>query len=921
MAMLLLLTSILCAGINQHPREESATWQAKAGGAEIRVSLAASNWNDSAISDGPYSIYFDTEEYLRGLAPAVHCQNKWHTTMDKSLEWQGVSITNGTDEGDLENGGWGDYTRVNISWALVPSGIVLHTSISVYHMLDVFAFDQEIGGNVDCTLANSSELPSNASTTLYPDAHAALAPSIEFPAFAAPEGNNTQTRLSSNLLGYATTGGVMTYTDMGQGIGLNGYNGGMRDGPLVLFDVNKTQGDANSLVLSPGNHFTSSLISKRRSCGRQEWRNKKLPLNFSTIYNKDFKGNDLGSIENKTLQQCADACLATPQCSVFSWVPANDPVIPQKCFLKHSTAGNAPDSKHISGVYCTDLLDQTALVAGPTQYLQEIKVGTSFKYILVPQAGKGITASIDKWGKAMRSAYSLQRKPALATDEVASSLSYWTDNGAVYDGRQPLNTTMSAILFKELRTKHIPVRYEQLDPYWYSSTHAWTPRNDLYPNGLADYSQQIGIKLLLYHNFWDRDTQYIYSKNFSQDYTFLPSFSFLNRDRPLTIFQIDPMQSTQFYMDIYAPYMKAGVMMASEVDFLNWSQLTVPALFAQLDGGHLFLKGMAEAALQNGISHQLCMSLPAQILDTLLLPSVTNARASPDNTPTNEDRWKIAYTSMFMWPLEVAPFFDNIWTMANQSDQPYGPGVVRHNIELQVIINVLTAGPVGIGDQIGMTNATLAMMTCSIAGKLLQPTKPATPIDAMYSPEPPFCPSGEIWQTHTQIGSISWHYILAVDVNPGYSLTREHLYPQPNTQDYALVHWRDRESCTSSSCFSLWRANQSLDVITPGHPTTPDHAYDLILAAPLLAPSTLGSSTPSIALLGELDKVTSVSTWRFPNITVTNQGVTVTMQGAPDEHVDVYYIVFNSSHVDGTLMKTTAIVNPSLNQTVLTLPF
>ena len=51
-------------------------------------------------------------------------------------------------------------------------------------------------------------------------------------------------------------------------------------------------------------------------------------------------------------------------------------------------------------------------------------------------------------------------------------------------------------------------------------------------------------------------------------------------------------------------YMEKGVMVASEVDFLNWSQMTVPALFSRLDAGHLFLKGMADAALAFNISHQ-----------------------------------------------------------------------------------------------------------------------------------------------------------------------------------------------------------------------------------------------------------------------------------------------------------------------------
>ena len=164
-------------------------------------------------------------------------------------------------------------------------------------------------------------------------------------------------------------------------------------------------------------------------------------------------------------------------------------------------------------------------------------------------------------------------------------------------------------------------------------------------------------------------------------------------------------------------------MMGAEVDFLDWMQLTVPALFSTLDGGHRYLKGFADAALKHGVSHQLCMSMPSQVMDSLLLPAVTNARASPDNTPTNENRWLIAYTSLMMWPLDVQPFADNVWSMSHEPAEPYGPGVFRHNVELQMLITTLTAGPVGIADEIGFTNATLVLQTCTANGTLLQPDK------------------------------------------------------------------------------------------------------------------------------------------------------------------------------------------------------
>jgi hypothetical protein len=46
---------------------------------------------------------------------------------------------------------------------------------------------------------------------------------------------------------------------------------------------------------------------------------------------------------------------------------------------------------------------------------------------------------------------------------------------------------------------------------------------------------------------------------------------------------------------------------------------------------------------------------------------------------------------------------------------------------------VLSTGPVGISDKIGATNASLIMATCDASGRLLQPSKPLTPSDRMYT--------------------------------------------------------------------------------------------------------------------------------------------------------------------------------------------
>ena len=85
---------------------------------------------------------------------------------------------------------------------------------------------------------------------LQAEGHAALYPSSEFPVFAAPEPGGqgaARARLTSDRMGFFSTGGVMTYIGMAKGLGLHGtdgktmatrpYVGGARGGYGGNFDM------------------------------------------------------------------------------------------------------------------------------------------------------------------------------------------------------------------------------------------------------------------------------------------------------------------------------------------------------------------------------------------------------------------------------------------------------------------------------------------------------------------------------------------------------------------------------------------------------------------------------------------------------------------------------------------------------------
>ena len=71
-----------------------------------------------------------------------------------------------------------------------------------------------------------------------------------------------------------------------------------------------------------------------------------------------------------------------------------------------------------------------------------------------------------------------------------------------------------------------------------------------------------------------------------------------------------------------------------------------------------------------------------------------------DNFPSAEDgpdagpgqpttRWKLAYSTLFYAGLGLEPFFDVLWTTANQTGHAYPTN--RSNIELQAMVSALAA--------------------------------------------------------------------------------------------------------------------------------------------------------------------------------------------------------------------------------------
>lgn len=352
-------------------------------------------------------------------------------------------------------------------------------------------------------------------------------------------------------------------------------------------------------------------------------------------------------------------------------------------------------------------------------------------------------------------------------------------------------------------------------------------------------------------------------------------------------------RSREFYGTIMSNY---SSLVGFEVDFMDFNYLLFNDLVTDLTSARVWAKGMADAARERGLGVQYCMGLPSWALQTLEFPAVTNARASEDNFPGGShaskwaegSRWQIGYTSLLLNAIRLRPFLDVTWS------QPSCPGMVyphpRDNLALQLAVAVLSAGPVGIGDGPNCTNRTLVMATCNEGGRLLHPTRGATPIDAMYTAAG--APSGQVWATHSAWPTMTAWTVLAVDVDgPGYNLTREDLYPAPApaAADAPPVLLAHQSSVLGTEARPPWpvevMAGHPLQLLTPGQRGV-EHAFRVITLTPVM-PS-------GWAFLGETEKAVALSPRRVVTIATSATDLTVGVVGVAEER-----ILLQFAHRDG----------------------
>ncbi|HZO23566.1 MAG TPA: hypothetical protein VFB37_13775 [Steroidobacteraceae bacterium] len=388
--------------------------------------------------------------------------------------------------------------------------------------------------------------------------------------------------------------------------------------------------------------------------------------------------------------------------------------------------------------------DGTEIASGLNRSVASLPAG--FRHMTLMVIGPGVNATWDAWGSALCALLGAHR-PVNDADAGLRYLGYWTDHGAQYyydyDPRLGYAGTLEALV-RRYRDEAIPIRYLQLDSWWYYKSltdprgKTGRPMNPALPagewnryggllkyqahpalflDGLAGFQQKVGLPLIT-HNRWVD-----------------PASPYHERYRISGFAPVD----LAWWKEIIGYLASAGVV-TYEQDWLNVIYEHSPELFSSPATNAAFTDGMANAARERGLTLQYSMALPRNFLQGARYENLTTIRVSGDRL--TRDKWDAAlYTSRLASALGIWPWVDVF--MSSEADN--------------LLFATLSAGMIGIGDRIGAENRENLLRAVRLDGVIIKPDTPLVPLDAMYMPSSRRMPM--IAAAHSEHGALHSSYV------------------------------------------------------------------------------------------------------------------------------------------------------------------
>jgi hypothetical protein len=487
--------------------------------------------------------------------------------------------------------------------------------------------------------------------------------------------------------------------------------------------------------------------------------------------------------------------------------------------------------------------------------LDEVPAG--FATELAVWAGSSPRRLVEAWGAELRRRAGTVR-PGRYADELARRPSYWTDNGAAYwyrtePGRTVKETLTAAV--DDLRSRELPFGTVQLDSWWYphevvrpfdtdewevppTGLLRWEAREDILPEGIDDLAEALGRPPLAAH-----------CRHLSSSSPYVQEVECW----------VDGDRAHPTGPELYERWLDSAVGWGIETfehDWLVEAFLGVRQLRAVPGRARAWQEGIDRAAGERGLTLLWCMASPADFCQTTTLRNVTSIRTSGDHgyIATAGILWAwFLYGNVLARALGLWPYKD----VFHASSDPAAHG------EVEALLSALSAGPVGIGDRVGVADPVLVRRTCRADGLLVKPDLPVAALDRCLDVVVVFSRRLLVGATSTTHRAGTWHYVVAANVRDDGDPVRERV-----TLEELGVH--------GSAVVWDWRRRTAALVDRGGgwDVELGPHEWDFRVVAPLLA--------DGVAVVGDADLFVTAGDRRLSQVAPDG---TVVVAGAPGEAV------------------------------------
>jgi hypothetical protein len=241
------------------------------------------------------------------------------------------------------------------------------------------------------------------------------------------------------------------------------------------------------------------------------------------------------------------------------------------------------------------------------------------------------------------------------------------------------------------------------------------------PDGLVGFQKQVNLPLITHNRWVDPASPY------HQKYAISG------------IAAVDP----KYWDDVLSYIANSGVS-CYEQDWLNEIYAHSPQLQSVPGVADAFADNMAQAAQENHLSLQYCMALPRFFLQGSRYSNLTTIRTSDDHFQRN--RWDaFLFTSQLARAVGIWP-----WTDVFMSTE-------RNNL----LISVLSAGMVGVGDRMGRESKENLSYVARADGVLVKPDESLLPADDVYISQAHGIKNPMVAWTYTDHGPWRTAYVFA----------------------------------------------------------------------------------------------------------------------------------------------------------------